>query len=151
MQVLKATSSGNVILRPGCKVTVASPSVVRLAKIGARRTIVRAEPEQAEVDYAAKAQELLTTTTSTVKGVWDDTADAEKPAIVAILATVIVAQLAIGATMSVVDKMPFFGDFFELVGLAVVGTFSYRYITDPSERSSTKANIDKFINQVTGK
>ena len=34
----------------------------------------------------------------------------------------------------VVDKLPFFGDFFELVGLAVLATYSYRYITDPSER-----------------
>jgi hypothetical protein len=34
----------------------------------------------------------------------------------------------------VVDKLPFFGDFFELVGLAVLGTYAYRYITDPSER-----------------
>lgn len=41
---------------------------------------------------------------------------------------------AIGATMTVVDKLPFFGDFFELVGLAVIATYTYRYVTDPSER-----------------
>ncbi len=45
-----------------------------------------------------------------------------------------IAQVAIGATMNVIDKMPFFGDFFELVGLAVFTTFAYGYITDPSKR-----------------
>ena len=36
--------------------------------------------------------------------------------------------------MAVIDKMPFFGDFFELVGLAVLATYTYRYVTDPTER-----------------
>ena len=78
-----------------------------------------------------KYQQVLQSISQTT---WETTADAEKPAIIAILAGVVVAQVAIGATMSVVDKMPFFGDFFELVGLAVLATFTYRYVTDPSER-----------------
>jgi hypothetical protein len=49
---------------------------------------------------------------SVTQDVWESTADAEKPAIIAILSVVVVAQIAIGATMGVVDKLPFFGDFF---------------------------------------
>ena len=66
--------------------------------------------------------------------VWDDTADAEKPAIVAILLAVTVGQIAIGATMDTIDRLPFFGDLFELIGVAVVATYVYKYVTDPSER-----------------
>ena len=87
--------------------------------------------------------------------------------------------------MGVVDKLPFFGDFFggsgdvgnwdyvkvsqlsaahstlmhlcleqcsaELVGLAVLGTYAYRYVTDPDERASAQESIDSFISSVTGK
>jgi hypothetical protein len=31
-------------------------------------------------------------------------------------------------------QIPFVGDFMEFVGLAVAGTYGYKYVTDPSER-----------------
>ena len=88
---------------------------------------------------------------ASTQDVWESTADAEKPAIIAILAGVVIAQIALGATMGVVDKLPFFGDFFELVGLAVLATYAYRYVTDPEERASAQESIDSFISSVTGK
>jgi hypothetical protein len=33
-----------------------------------------------------------------------------------------------------VDRLPFFGDLFELIGVAVVGAYAYRYFSDPAER-----------------
>ena len=50
-----------------------------------------------------------------------------------------------------VDKIPFFGDFLELVGLAVAGTYGYKYVTDPTERASVKATFDDLVSAVTGK
>lgn len=45
-----------------------------------------------------------------------------------------IAQIGIAAVMDKVDKLPIFGDFFELIGVAVVAAYTYRYITDPAER-----------------
>jgi hypothetical protein len=39
----------------------------------------------------------------------------------------------------------------ELVGLAVLGTYAYRYVTDPEERASAQETIDSFVSSVTGK
>lgn len=36
--------------------------------------------------------------------------------------------------MDAVDRLPFVSDLFELIGVAVVATFTYKYVTDPSER-----------------
>jgi hypothetical protein len=43
-------------------------------------------------------------------------------------------QIAIGASIDAVDRIPFISSFLEFVGLAVVGVYGYRYFTDPDER-----------------
>lgn len=65
---------------------------------------------------------------------WQSTEDSEKPAAVAITVGAVVAQIAIGATIDAVDKIPVVRETLELLGLAVTGVFAYRYITDPDER-----------------
>ena len=40
----------------------------------------------------------------------------------------------IGATVDAVERIPLISNFLEFVGLAVVGVYGYRYITDPAER-----------------
>lgn len=65
---------------------------------------------------------------------WDNTADKEKPAAIALVIGAVVAQIAIGATIDAVDRLPFIREFLELMGIAVTGVFAYRYITDPDER-----------------
>lgn len=66
--------------------------------------------------------------------IWDNTSDGEKPAAIAILIGVVVAQISIGATVDAVDKLPFINKLLQLVGVAVSGVFAYRYFTDPAER-----------------
>jgi hypothetical protein len=42
----------------------------------------------------------------TVQEKWDKTSDAEKPAAIAIILAVVVGQIAIGATMDAIDRIP---------------------------------------------
>jgi hypothetical protein len=65
---------------------------------------------------------------------WDATPDSEKPAVVGIILLVTIAQIAIGASVDAIDRIPFISSFLEFVGLAVVGVYGYRYFTDPDER-----------------
>ncbi len=65
---------------------------------------------------------------------WEETSDAEKPAAVAIIVGAVIAQIAIGATVDAVDRLPLVHQFLEFVGLAVTVVYAYRYFTDPAER-----------------
>ena len=52
---------------------------------------------------------------STPQTKWEQTSDAEKPAVIGILLGVIVAQVAIGATIDVVDRIPIVNKLLQLV------------------------------------
>ena len=52
----------------------------------------------------------------------------EKPAVIAISAASFVAIWAASALVDGINKLPFFGSFFELVGLVVTAWFAYRYL-----------------------
>eukprot|EP00983_Pelagomonas_calceolata_P105007 1159086-Pelagomonas_calceolata.AAC.2 len=64
---------------------------------------------------------------------WDETSDSEKPAAIAIVIAVIVAQVAIGASVEAVERIPLLSPFLEFVGFAVTSVYAYRYATDPAE------------------
>lgn len=100
-------------------------------------------------EYQAKVARSFENAGEFIRTTWEDTANAEKPAIIAILGFVVVAQIAIAATMDAVDRLPFFGDFFELIGVVLSSVYAYRYISDPSVRSSAKRQFDDFITAVT--
>lgn len=65
---------------------------------------------------------------------WESIPDSEKPAAIAIVIASVVAQIAIGATVDAVDRIPLISPFLEFVGLAVTSVYAYRYATDPAER-----------------
>lgn len=65
---------------------------------------------------------------------WENTADNEKPAAVGIIIGVVVAQIAIGATVDAVDKVPIFRETLQFIGLAVSAVFAYKNFSDVSER-----------------
>ncbi len=43
-------------------------------------------------------------------------------------------QIAVGATIDAVDKIPIINKGLQLIGVAVTTLFFYRYFTDPAER-----------------
>ncbi|KAG1655235.1 hypothetical protein FOA52_007967 [Chlamydomonas sp. UWO 241] len=144
-------------LKASTRVAAASARVARVAPssrvgVAIRRPVaVRAESDSSSTDdFSAKAQEYVKTVTENLQSTWEGTADAEKPAIVAILVAVSVAQIAIGAVMDKVDRLPFFGDLFELIGVAVVGAYAYRYFSDPAERASAAEVVDTIVIKVKG-
>lgn len=65
---------------------------------------------------------------------WEETSDQEKPAAIALVVGAVVAQIAIGATVDAVDKLPFLSDVFELLGFAVIGVYGWKLATEPAER-----------------
>lgn len=109
---------------------------------------MRATPT--EDDPTAKLNEQLRSAGDWIKRRWEQTDDSEKPAAVAIIIGAVVAQIAIGATVDAVDRLPFIQQFLEFVGLAVVGVYGWRYVTDPAERDNVKKSIDSFVEAVTG-
>ncbi|KAG2484435.1 hypothetical protein HYH03_016745 [Edaphochlamys debaryana] len=125
-----------------------APSIIAFAhrSAGGARVLVRAEPE----DPSAKLQAQFEDALKWVQGKWEGTEDQEKPAAIAIILGVVVAQIAIGATIDAVDRIPVVNKLLQLVGVAVTGLFAYRYFTDPAERESVKKSVDAFTKSVTG-
>ncbi|GIL73413.1 hypothetical protein Vretimale_17576 [Volvox reticuliferus] len=114
-------------------------------------THVAAEPTTNPVnENVQKVQAAALEAWTWVKTKWEATEDSEKPAVVAILAGVTVAQIAIGATIDVVDRIPVFSTLLQLVGLGVTGYYIYRLTTDPAERDAVKSTIADFLDKVTG-
>ncbi|KAJ9516225.1 hypothetical protein QJQ45_024648 [Haematococcus lacustris] len=99
------------------------------------RTVrVRSADIEPQSDAALKFQEKVQDISKTLQAKWEQTADAEKPAAVAIIIGSVIAQIAIGATVDAVHKLPLISNFLEFVGLVVVAVYGYRYFTEPSER-----------------
>ena len=63
---------------------------------------------------------------------WEQTD--EKPAVVATGVIGFVILWALSGLVDRVDRLPFLGGFFELVGLVVTGWFTYRYLTFAPDR-----------------
>ena len=63
---------------------------------------------------------------------WEQTE--EKPAVIATGVIGFVILWATSGLVDRVDKLPFLGGFFELVGLLVTGWFTYRYLTFAPDR-----------------
>ncbi|KXZ53445.1 TEF13 protein [Gonium pectorale] len=82
-----------------------------------------------------------------VKTKWETTEDTEKPAVIAIVFGVIVAQIA---TIDVVDRIPIVNKLLQLVGLVVTATFVYKISVDPEERETVKTSVSGFLGKVTG-
>lgn len=87
---------------------------------------------------------------------------------IAISAASFVAIWAASALVDGINKLPFFGSFFELVGLVVTAWFAYRYLIFGPDRcvayvvtgahhrccvyrEELKKNIDGFFSKVAGK
>ncbi|GIL46094.1 hypothetical protein Vafri_3154 [Volvox africanus] len=117
---------------------------------------VRSEPEGSTSNPSSsdealqKLQAQASDALKFVQGKWDSTDNSEKPAAVAIILGVVVAQIAIGATIDAVDRIPVVNKGLQLIGVAVTALFFYRYFTDPAERESVKKSADAFIKSVTG-
>ncbi|PNW76342.1 hypothetical protein CHLRE_12g550702v5 [Chlamydomonas reinhardtii] len=119
----------------------------------ARKLVIRASAEPstpASNEALEKIQSTANEAWTWVKDKWATTEDSEKPAVVGIIAGVIVAQIAIGATIDVVDRIPIVNKLLQLVGLAVTAVFIYKITTDPEERTTVKSSITGFLKEVTG-
>ncbi|KAG2432996.1 hypothetical protein HXX76_008724 [Chlamydomonas incerta] len=148
--MLKASSVTALPARKGVRAVARSAAVP--VPVNKRAVLVRAEPESSTSaeDPSAKLQKQAEEVLKTVQGKWESTDDSEKPAAIAIIVGVIVAQIAIGATIDAVDKIPIVNKGLQLIGVAVTGLFTYRYFTDPAERESVKKSVDAFVKSVTG-
>ncbi|GIL49755.1 hypothetical protein Vafri_6053 [Volvox africanus] len=114
-------------------------------------THAAAEPTSTLVnENVQKIQAAAVEAWTWVKTKWEATENSEKPAVIAILAGVTVAQIAIGATIDVVDRIPVFSTLLQLVGLGVTGYYIFRLSTDPAERDTVKSSIMDFLDKVTG-
>ncbi|GIL71484.1 hypothetical protein Vretimale_2654 [Volvox reticuliferus] len=117
---------------------------------------VRSEPEgspsspSSSDEAMQKLQAQASDALKFVQGKWDSTDNSEKPAAIAIILGVVVAQIAIGATIDAVDRIPVVNKGLQLIGVAVTALFFYRYFTDPAERESVKKSVDAFVKSVTG-
>ncbi|GLC45820.1 hypothetical protein PLESTB_001152000 [Pleodorina starrii] len=123
-----------------------------------RKQVVRASAEPTSEPTSAAANESLQKVRATateawtwLKTKWEATEDSEKPAVVVILVGVIVAQIAIGATIDVVDRIPVVSTLLQLVGLVVTSLFIFKISTDPQERETVKTSMVGFLEKVTGK
>ncbi|KAG2433681.1 hypothetical protein HXX76_008051 [Chlamydomonas incerta] len=119
----------------------------------ARKLVIRASAEPstpASNEALEKIQATANEAWTWVKDKWSTTEDSEKPAVVGIIVGVIVAQIAIGATIDVVDRIPIVNKLLQLVGLAVTAVFIYKITTDPEERTTVKSSITGFLKEVTG-
>ncbi|KAF5827728.1 hypothetical protein DUNSADRAFT_161 [Dunaliella salina] len=97
-------------------------------------------------EMSKKAEEFL----ANAQQKWDETPNSEKPAAIAIIIASVVAQVAIGASVDAVNKIPLLNLFLETIGFAVTSVYAYRYATDPAEREGVQASIDSFTKAVTG-
>ncbi|GLI63891.1 hypothetical protein VaNZ11_007008 [Volvox africanus] len=125
------------------------------ARVLKRVVRVRSEPEGSTSSPSSdealqKLQAQASDALKFVQGKWDSTDNSEKPAAIAIILGVVVAQIAIGATIDAVDRIPVVNKGLQLIGVAVTALFFYRYFTDPAERESVKKSADAFIKSVTG-
>lgn len=109
------------------------------------RAAVEEKGSEVTEELSAKATEVL----ENAKAKWDETE--EKPAVIAISAVSFVTIWAASALIDGVDRLPFLGGFFELVGLIVTTWFIYRYLLFGPDREELKKNIDGFISKVAGK
>ncbi|GFR45666.1 hypothetical protein Agub_g7079, partial [Astrephomene gubernaculifera] len=117
------------------------------APIQKRVVRVRAEtegtPSSTSTDETMqKLQAQATEALKFVQEKWENTDNAEKPAAIAIVLGVVVAQIAIGATVDAIDRIPVINKGLQLIGLVVSSLFAYRYATDPAERESVKKSVD---------
>uniref|UniRef100_A0A7S3QKW2 Cyanobacterial aminoacyl-tRNA synthetase CAAD domain-containing protein n=1 Tax=Dunaliella tertiolecta TaxID=3047 RepID=A0A7S3QKW2_DUNTE len=168
---LKAAAQTQLAQTTRVQSTLRAP-VVRPTLLSRRAVLVRAEEKKAEAPQAeapkveAKAPSPPTPSSSgsddemtkkveelfaKAQQKWDETSDSEKPAAIAIVIAVIVAQVAIGASVEAVERIPLLSPFLEFVGFAVTSVYAYRYATDPAEREGVQASIDSFTKAVTGK
>ncbi|GFH14410.1 CAAD domains of cyanobacterial aminoacyl-tRNA synthetase-domain-containing protein [Haematococcus lacustris] len=126
------------------------PVAARSAAVRARTVRVRSADIEPQSDAALKFQEKVQDISKTLQAKWEETADAEKPAAVAIIIGSVIAQIAIGATVDAVHKLPLISNFLEFVGLVVVAVYGYRYFTEPSERDNVRTSINNFWGAVKG-
>ncbi|PNH09568.1 hypothetical protein TSOC_003827 [Tetrabaena socialis] len=138
--------------------TICARSAVRPAlRAPARKMTVRASAEPAEpvtsgpMDASiAKAKAVAEETLTWIQAKWEATEASEKPAVVAILAGVVLAQVAVGATIDAVDRIPLLNTLLELVGLAATAAFIFKLSTDPAERDEVKGAVTGFLSKITG-
>lgn len=133
------------------RLSLARPALARPAALRRRGVVAKAAETEGADEVTAKVQAYLADTTKFVTTKWEETSDGEKPAAVALVIGAVVAQIAIGATVDAVDKLPILSDLFELLGFVVIGVFGWKLATEPSERESLKSSFDAFISSVTGK
>eukprot|EP00798_Chlamydomonas_sp_ICE-L_P023145 gene23145-30349_t len=101
-------------------------------------------------DLSAQAFESLDKALKPIQAEWDAAPESERPAAIGIILFAILAQIAIGSTMDVVDKIPVVNSALEFIGIVVSGAYAYRYFTEPTERTAVTANIDSFVKSVKG-
>ncbi|KAG1668315.1 hypothetical protein FOA52_011212 [Chlamydomonas sp. UWO 241] len=147
-----------IATRSSTRVAASCTRVVRVPSAGLRArlaapsrplVVVRAESDSTS-ELTAKAQEKAAEVQKYLTDTWESTSDSEKPAVVAIILAVSIAQIAIGAAMDKIDRIPIFGDLLELIGVVVVAAYAYKFFTSPEERDESKARIDSFVDSVTG-
>ncbi|KIY95654.1 hypothetical protein MNEG_12308 [Monoraphidium neglectum] len=95
-----------------------------------------------------KVQAFATDATAAIKAQWEKTED--KPAAVVVaVGTVVAASFALNV-VNTVDKIPVVSDFVELVGIAVTGWFTYRYLTVGPDRDELFVTLKTWFNKVYG-
>ncbi|GLC37325.1 hypothetical protein PLESTB_001136100 [Pleodorina starrii] len=146
---VKSAASGLSARRTVSRAALPAPLPRRVVR-------VRSEPESSTPSSTSsdetmqKLQAQATDALKFVQSKWESTENSEKPAAIAIIVGVVVAQIAVGATIDAIDKIPVVNKGLQLIGVAVTALFAYRYFTDPSERESVKKSVDAFVKSVTG-
>ncbi|EFJ43139.1 hypothetical protein VOLCADRAFT_106934 [Volvox carteri f. nagariensis] len=133
--------------------TVRSVAVRPAARSATRKMVIRASAEPASTPVNENLQKVQTAATEAwtwMKTRWEATEDSEKPAVVAIVIGVVIAQIAIGATIDVVDRIPVVSTILKLLGLGVTGYYIFKLTTDPVERDAVKSSVTGFLEKVTG-
>ncbi|MEW5308451.1 MAG: hypothetical protein WDW38_000411 [Sanguina aurantia] len=128
---------------------VAAPSRAGAPVLALREEEPSLSPEVE--DTLAGFTNTLSRWTNIVQNRWEEMPNSERPAAVAIVVASVIAQLAIGATVDSIDKIPLFKQFFEVVGLAVALYTAYNYTVEPTRRDNLKKRVSSFVNAVTGK
>ncbi|KXZ51554.1 hypothetical protein GPECTOR_12g517 [Gonium pectorale] len=154
MFALSAKSASGLSLqrraRSSARAAVPAPAQKRVVRVRAEETPSTPSTPASTDDGAAKLQAQAEELLKTVQSKWESTDNSEKPAAIAIIVGVVVAQIAIGATIDAVDHIPVVNKGLQLIGVAVTSLFFYRYFTDPAERESVKKSVDAFVKSVTG-
>lgn len=145
--------SAKSVASPVCSGRSVNKAVSLRAPVLRRRVAVRAEYSNTGggEELNTKLQATAEKTSRAIKEQWETTPDAEKPAAIAIIVAVTVAQVAIAGTLDSVEHLPLIKQFLEFVGFAVSAVYAYRYFTDPAERESWKKSLDNFVANITGK